>query len=474
MFPNKQTQGLVQNKKMASKAAQPKVSAAMVPPQRVPPAANNRRALGDIGNIVADVGGKCNVTKDGVNGKPLAQVSRPITRSFGAQLLAQAAANKGISAANNQTQVPVVIPKADVRGNKQRRTSKSKDIPPTTVVTNESDDCVIIEQAQRIKPTCNHNVGAVGNKEKPQLLTAKPKSLTASLTSRSAVALRGFRFDDEMTEAEEDPLPNIDVGDRDNQLAVVEYVEDIYKFYRRTEQMSCVPDYMPRQQEINPKMRAVLINWLIEVHYRFGLMPETLYLTTNLIDRYLATQLVSRSNYQLVGATAMLLASKYEEIWAPEMNDFLDILENKFERKHVLVMEKAMLNKLKFHLTVPTPYVFLVRFLKAAASDEEMENLVFFLMELSLMQYVMIKFPPSMLAAAAVYTAQITLKKTTVWNDVLKRHTGYSEIDLKECTRLMVAFHQSSEESKLNVVFKKYSMPEYDSVALIKPAKLPA
>lgn len=471
MFPNKQTQGLVQNKKMASKAAQPK---AMVPPQRVPQAANNRRALGDIGNIVADVGGKCNVTKDGVNGKPLAQVSRPITRSFGAQLLAQAAANKGISAANNQTQVPVVIPKPDVRGNKQRRTSKSKDIPPTTVVTNESDDCVIIEQAQRIKPTCNHNVGAVGNKEKPQLLTAKPKSLTASLTSRSAVALRGFRFDDEMTEAEEDPLPNIDVGDRDNQLAVVEYVEDIYKFYRRTEQMSCVPDYMPRQQEINPKMRAVLINWLIEVHYRFGLMPETLYLTTNLIDRYLATQLVSRSNYQLVGATAMLLASKYEEIWAPEMNDFLDILENKFERKHVLVMEKAMLNKLKFHLTVPTPYVFLVRFLKAAASDEEMENLVFFLMELSLMQYVMIKFPPSMLAAAAVYTAQITLKKTTVWNDVLKRHTGYSEIDLKECTRLMVAFHQSSEESKLNVVFKKYSMPEYDSVALIKPAKLPA
>lgn len=471
MFPNKQTQGLVQNKKMASKAAQPK---AMVPPQRVPQAANNRRALGDIGNIVADVGGKCNVTKDGVNGKPLAQVSRPITRSFGAQLLAQAAANKGISAANNQTQVPVVIPKPDVRGNKQRRTSKSKDIPPTTVVTNESDDCVIIEQAQRIKPTCNHNVGAVGNKEKPQLLTAKPKSLTASLTSRSAVALRGFRFDDEMTEAEEDPLPNIDVGDRDNQLAVVEYVEDIYKFYRRTEQMSCVPDYMPRQQEINPKMRAVLINWLIEVHYRFGLMPETLYLTTNLLDRYLATQLVSRSNYQLVGATAMLLASKYEEIWAPEMNDFLDILENKFERKHVLVMEKAMLNKLKFHLTVPTPYVFLVRFLKAAASDEEMENLVFFLMELSLMQYVMIKFPPSMLAAAAVYTAQITLKKTTVWNDVLKRHTGYSEIDLKECTRLMVAFHQSSEESKLNVVFKKYSMPEYDSVALIKPAKLPA
>ena len=147
------------------------------------------------------------------------------------------------------TQAPVVIPKAEVvRGNKQRRTSKSKDIPPTDVVTkHESDDCVIIEQPHGTKPTCNNNVVVAGNKEKSQLLIAKPHSLTTSLTSRSAVALRGFKFDDGMTEAEEDRLPNIDGGDLDNQLAVVEYVEDIYKFYHRIEQMSCVPDYMPRQ-----------------------------------------------------------------------------------------------------------------------------------------------------------------------------------------------------------------------------------
>jgi cyclin B len=53
------------------------------------------------------------------------------------------------------------------------------------------------------------------------------------------------------------------------------------------------------------------------------------------------------------------------------VDEFLDILENNYERKHVLFMEKEMLNKLKFHLTVPTPFVFLVRFLKAAGSDEE-------------------------------------------------------------------------------------------------------
>jgi hypothetical protein len=57
-------------------------------------------------------------------------------------------------------------------------------------------------------------------------------------------------------------------------------------------------------------------------------MPETLYLTTNLLDRYLSIQLVSRRNYQLVGTTAMLLASKYEEIWAPEVGFLLMVKEN--------------------------------------------------------------------------------------------------------------------------------------------------
>jgi len=275
-----------------------------------------------------------------------------------------------------------------------------------------------------------------------------------------------------MVEAEENPLPNINEGDLDNQLVVVEYVEDIYKLYRRTEHMSCVLDYIPSQREINGKMRTLLINWLIELHHKFWLMPETLYLTTNILDRYLSIQYISRSDCQLVGATALLLASKYEEIWAPEIDEFLAILETNFERKHVLLMENTMLKKLKFHLTVPTPYVFLVRFLKVADSDGEMANLVFFFMELSLMEYVMIEFPPSMLVAAIVYIAQCTLERKPLWNDVLKSHLGYSETDLKECVTLMVNFHRNSVECKVDAAFTKYSNPDYKSVALIKPGKL--
>jgi len=73
-------------------------------------------------------------------------------------------------------------------------------------------------------------------------------------------------YDAEMHEAEE-PVPNIDEHDTGNQLAVVEYIEDIYGFYRKAEIQSCVPpDYMCRQSDINEKMRAILIDWLIEVN----------------------------------------------------------------------------------------------------------------------------------------------------------------------------------------------------------------
>lgn len=76
-------------------------------------------------------------------------------------------------------------------------------------------------------------------------------------------------------------------------------------------------DYMLRQPNINGKMRGILVDWLIEVHCRFQLMPETLYLTINVLDRYLSKKTASVRELQLVGIGSMLIACKYEEIYAP-------------------------------------------------------------------------------------------------------------------------------------------------------------
>lgn len=95
---------------------------------------------------------------------------------------------------------------------------------------------------------------------------------------------------------------------------------------------------MTNQCDINEKMRAILIDWLIEVHYKFELMDETLFLTVNIIDRFLAKQTVVRKRLQLVGVTAMLLACKYEEVSVPVVDDLILISDRAYTRKEILDM----------------------------------------------------------------------------------------------------------------------------------------
>jgi hypothetical protein len=209
-----------------------------------------------------------------------------------------------------------------------------------------------------------------------------------------------------------------------------------------------------------------------QVHLKFGLMPETLFLTTNLLDRYLSLEKVSKKSLQLVGVTAMLLATKYEEIIAPQVETMVFITDEAYTRQQVLDMEKAILNRLHFNLTVPTPYVFIVRFLKAAFADRQTELLAYFFVELCLTEYVAVKYPPSLLAAAAVYSAHHTLKKEPFWTPLLSYHSRYGELQLRNCARFMVGLHQQAADAKLLVVHEKYSCPEFKSVANLPPANL--
>ncbi|KAL7612631.1 hypothetical protein Lser_V15G04851 [Lactuca serriola] len=264
----------------------------------------------------------------------------------------------------------------------------------------------------------------------------------------------------------EEPVLDIDNADKGNPLAVVEYIDEIFAHYRKQEVLTCVsPTYMSQQHDITDRMRGILIDWLVEVHYKFELMEETLYLTVNLIDRFLERQTVSRKKLQLVGVTAMLLACKYEEISVPVVEDFIVISDKAYTRSEVLDMEKVMVNTLQFNLSVPTPYVFTKRFLKAAQSQKELEPLAFYLMDLCLVEYEMVKFPPSLLAAAAVFTAECTLNGSKKWTKTTQLHSHYSQHQLLECSKMMVSLHQKSGTGKLLSVFKKYGTSKYGHVA---------
>ncbi|XP_073008401.1 G2/mitotic-specific cyclin S13-7-like [Typha latifolia] len=402
----------------------------------------NRRALEDIGNLV---------TVRAVEGKQQVQINRPITRSFGAKLLAN---SQAAAAATVDSKKPVAVPVDGAARKGGIKATKKVAIKPkpqnVCEISSDSDNGT--------KPMSTSSISCSSKSARK-----KVNSLTSVLTARSKAACG-------ITDKPKDLVQDIDASDAEDQLAVVDYVEDIYKFYKLAENSSRIHDYMDSQVEINAKMRAILADWIIEVHHKFELMPETLYLTFYIIDRYLSMETVTRRELQLVGVCSMLIACKYEEIWAPEVNDFICISDRAYSREQILVMEKAILNKLEWNLTVPTSYVFLVRFIKAAASDKEMEHMVFFFAELALMQYSMIMFCPSMIAASAVYAACCTLKKSPLWTETLKRHTGFSEQQLLDCTKMLVNSHSAAGESKLKVVYKKYSDAKFGAVALYPAA----
>ncbi|XP_044318585.1 cyclin-B1-1-like [Triticum aestivum] len=230
-------------------------------------------------------------------------------------------------------------------------------------------------------------------------------------------------------------IQDIDKVGGDNQLTFMDYVNDLYKFYKVAENERRPRDYIHSQVHLSSKMQAILVDWIIEVHDEFDLMPETLYLTAYIIDRYLTKQLVLRRELQLVGVSALLIACKYEEMMFPQVRDLVSITDNAYSRKQILRMEKAILNRLGWNLTVPTPYVFLARFAMAASyfnlkNYGEMMNMVSFFAELALMQYALVPSKPSMVAVAAVYAARLTLKKTDSWTRTLKHYTGFTESQL--------------------------------------------
>ncbi|CAJ2642532.1 unnamed protein product [Trifolium pratense] len=97
-------------------------------------------------------------------------------------------------------------------------------------------------------------------------------------------------------------IVDIDAGDANNELAAVEYLEDIYKFCKIVENENRPHDYMDSQPEINEKKSAILIDWLVDVHTKFQILPEAFYLTINIVDRLLAVKLVPRRELQLVAS----------------------------------------------------------------------------------------------------------------------------------------------------------------------------
>ncbi|XP_006902839.1 PREDICTED: G2/mitotic-specific cyclin-B2 [Elephantulus edwardii] len=264
-------------------------------------------------------------------------------------------------------------------------------------------------------------------------------------------------------------IEDIDNEDGENPQLCSDYVKDIYQYLRQLEVLQSIRPHFLDGSDINGRMRAILVDWLVQVHSKFRLLQETLYMCIAIMDRFLQIQPVSRKKLQLVGITALLLASKYEEMFSPNIEDFVYITDNAYTSFQIREMETVILKELKFELGRPLPLHFLRRASKAGEVDVEQHTLAKYLMELTLIDYDMVHYHPSQVAAAASCLSQKILDQGK-WSLKQEYYTGYTESELLE-----VMQHMAKNVLKVNENLTKFIAVKnkYASSRLLKISTIP-
>ena len=257
--------------------------------------------------------------------------------------------------------------------------------------------------------------------------------------------------------------------------------------------------YLSFQPDLTPKMRAILVDWIIELSEHFLFSTTTLHLAITLVDKVMACGklsldegsddeddsdsddddsktknfLIPRERYQLLGATCTWIACKIEEMKPPTVKDFAYVSDNIYTTTQIQRMERRICLALKFSFCVPTPYPHMYELLRASSEctnpacvpSRLMKNMSNYMLELGRLPYGPVTRKPSLLAAAAIYLARVTLSGDTTWTPTLEYYSGYRKSDLKETVEEIYCYHVSAEECNLKSTFNKFRSKKYDRVA---------
>ena len=257
-----------------------------------------------------------------------------------------------------------------------------------------------------------------------------------------------------------------------------EYINIIYHNLLKEEEKEIKPmpdyTYMSRQNEINEKMRSILVDWIIDVHFKFGFTDETLFMTIYIIDRYLSICQISRTNFQLLGITALMIACKHEEIDLPKIDDFIYITDNAYTKNEVIKIEEEILIKLNFSFLYPSPIKFFEYLSLHFNFSKKHHMMGKYLMESFLLDVKNVKYKPSIISCACTYIVMKYFKmanyqesynkKFYVLDETVER---YSEHNIKECAKDICLLVDNINKTNYQACFKKYSKPEQEKVSII-------
>ncbi len=184
------------------------------------------------------------------------------------------------------------------------------------------------------------------------------------------------------------PLPCLSFADRQEMWDLICKKE--YGMYRR----KTGAEVLERHPALQPRMRAILMDWIIEVCEVYRLHRETFYLAVDFIDRYLtSTRNVPKNRLQLIGktssvkicqilftkpfphaiftgVTSLFIGAKIEEIYPPKLQEFAYVTDGACSEEEILTMELVILKELNWGLSPMTPNAWMKLYMQASTVSE--------------------------------------------------------------------------------------------------------
>jgi len=259
-----------------------------------------------------------------------------------------------------------------------------------------------------------------------------------------------------------------------------EYLNTIYynllkEQYTNKKKFKPEYNYMNSQTEINEQMRSILVDWIIDVHGKFGFTDETLYMTVLIIDRYSSIKKITRNEYQNLGISALMISCKHEEINVPKVEDFIYITDNAYNKEEVFNMEQNILNGLNYDLLYPSPIKFFEYLSLKFNFDKKQFYFGKYLMETFLLNLIWIKYLPSIIACAAAYIVMKFFKLKNYKESYLKQwymiegKEGFNFVEprcgVKDCAQEMCNFVDNIGNTNYLSCQKKYESDEFCSIS---------
>ena len=268
------------------------------------------------------------------------------------------------------------------------------------------------------------------------------------------------------------PLISMSYKEFNSTLLPFEYLNDIWESFIDKEKLNdySFKDIISTQTDIKESMRCILIDWIISIQNKFFMKKNTLFLTINLIDRYLSKKSIHRTKFQLLGVSSLFIACKYEEIYMKNINQFVELTARAFDKNEILEMEKTIIDLVDFNLDLPLSDDFFDILSTVYKFNEKEYNFGYFLLEAFLLDITCCEYKQSQIALATCFivlgSRQINRINPIEGNNFVKYYCEEYKINfdiwkdydiIVSCAKKIYYFYEHSEKIIYKEVYKVFN-----------------